>query len=243
MQMSQCALSPSAPGQCLGQTPLRPLSIGNLSKEKKKLYNPADIVSAKIANQWNVKPLKKTFPQMQSLNMSLNLRTNGLLKIQMWHPSRANRLLLCNSNIHLFLGKWNSFPLQSSDNTLERLLEGLMTFILCWNESSDWVNLCFRVKLIGGCQLNKESEGHCPKLSHGITSGWTPPWLILYLQSLGVSVCMCVCMLTNIGGGLPVASQLMTRSSTLKTVTDPGCVVIIGGLFTAKDQRQRLISM
>lgn len=40
--------------------------------------------------------------------------------------------------------------------------------------------------------------------------------------------------LTNVGEGLPEASQLMTRSSTLKTVTDSGCVVIIGGLLTAK---------
>lgn len=45
---------------------------------------------------------------------------------------------------------------------------------------------------------------------------------------------MDVCVLTNMGGGFPEASQFMTRSSTLKTVTDSGCVVMTGGLFTTK---------
>lgn len=43
-----------------------------------------------------------------------------------------------------------------------------------------------------------------------------------------------MCVLTNMGKGLPEASQLMTKSSTLKTVTDSGCVVMAGGLLTAR---------
>lgn len=39
---------------------------------------------------------------------------------------------------------------------------------------------------------------------------------------------------TNMGGGLPDASQLITRSSTLKMVTDSGCVMITGGFLTAR---------
>lgn len=50
---------------------------------------------------------------------------------------------------------------------------------------------------------------------------------------MAVRVCVCV---TNIGGGLPEASHLMTRSSTLKMVTDSGCVVIAGGILTARKQ-------
>lgn len=49
---------------------------------------------------------------------------------------------------------------------------------------------------------------------------------------------MCVRLLTNMGEGLPEASQLMTRSSTLKTVTDSGCVVITGGLLTARNKNR-----
>lgn len=40
------------------------------------------------------------------------------------------------------------------------------------------------------------------------------------------------------GKGLPLASHLMTRSSTLKTVTDSGCVVITGGLLTARTKHR-----
>lgn len=50
-----------------------------------------------------------------------------------------------------------------------------------------------------------------------------------------VLVCVCVCV-ANIGGGSPEASHLMTRSSTLKMVTDSGCVVIAGGILTARKQ-------
>lgn len=57
-----------------------------------------------------------------------------------------------------------------------------------------------------------------------------------------IGLCEWVCVLTNMGIGLPDASQLMTRSSTLKTVTDSGCVEIIGGLLTART-KTRIISV
>lgn len=44
---------------------------------------------------------------------------------------------------------------------------------------------------------------------------------------------MCARVLTNMGDGLPEASQFMTKSSVLNTVTDSGCVLITGGLLTA----------
>lgn len=46
---------------------------------------------------------------------------------------------------------------------------------------------------------------------------------------------MCV-WVAYVGEGLPEASHLMTRSSTPKTVTDSGCVVIAGGSLTARKQ-------
>lgn len=58
--------------------------------------------------------------------------------------------------------------------------------------------------------------------------------------SLSVCVCECVFVVTNMGEGLPAASQLMTRSSTLKTVTDSGCVVMTGGLLTARGHKTKL---
>lgn len=64
--------------------------------------------------------------------------------------------------------------------------------------------------MCGSCQLNKDAEGHC---------------------GFG-RLTLSVCAWTNVGEGCPVASQVMTRSSMLKTVTDPGCVVITGGVMT-----------
>lgn len=53
-----------------------------------------------------------------------------------------------------------------------------------------------------------------------------------------VRVCMCE---TNVGEGLPEASHLMTRSSTLKTVTDSGCVVMAGGILTARKHKNKAV--
>lgn len=61
------------------------------------------------------------------------------------------------------------------------------------------------------------------------------------LDSALLSLCVCVCVVSYMGEGLPEASQLMTRSSMLKTVTDSGCVVMIGGLLTAGIKNQHNI--
>lgn len=50
-------------------------------------------------------------------------------------------------------------------------------------------------------------------------------------------------MCTNVGEGFPVASQFMPKSSTLKTVTDSGCVVITGGLLTASSNNSKTVHL
>lgn len=52
---------------------------------------------------------------------------------------------------------------------------------------------------------------------------------------MALVVCVCVCV-ANFGRGLPEASHFTTKSSTLKTVTDSGCVVIAGGILTVRKQ-------
>lgn len=70
--------------------------------------------------------------------------------------------------------------------------------------------------MCGSCQLNQDVEGHC---AFGLLT-------------------LSVCAWTNVGEGCPVASQVMTRSSMLKTVTDSGWVVITGGVLTVTTENK-----